>query len=75
MGCLVAQMIKHLSLDFGSGHDLRFVRLSSMLSSVQLGKEKTKPKVCKEKEIIISAEINEIQSRKRIERINKTMDL
>ena len=27
----MAQLVKHLTLDFGSGHDLRVVRLSSVL--------------------------------------------
>ena len=27
-GCLVAQSVEHLTLGFGSGHDLRVVRLS-----------------------------------------------
>ena len=30
----VAQSVKHLSLDFGSGHDLRVVRLSLTSGSV-----------------------------------------
>ena len=32
-GTWVAQLVKRLDLDFGSGHDLRVVRLSPMLGS------------------------------------------
>ena len=32
--CLVAQSTKHLTLDFGSGHDLRVVRSSPLLGFV-----------------------------------------
>ena len=34
----MAQLVKHLTLDFGSGHDLRVVQWSPMLGSV-LGEE------------------------------------
>ena len=34
-GELVAQSVKHLTLDFGSGHDLRVVSLSSMVVFVR----------------------------------------
>ena len=34
-GAWVAQSVNHLSLDFGSGHDLRSVRSSSMSGSVR----------------------------------------
>ena len=34
LGCLVAQSVKHLTLDFSSGHDLRVVKSSSALGSV-----------------------------------------
>ena len=37
-GHLVAQSVKHLTLDFSSGHDLRVLRLSSTLGS-ELGVE------------------------------------
>ena len=37
-GAWVAQSFKHLTLDFGSGHDLRFVR-SSPASGSALGVE------------------------------------
>ena len=33
-GRLVAQLVKRPTLDFGSGHDLRIMRLSPALSSV-----------------------------------------
>ena len=33
-GSLVAQSAKHLTLNFGSGHDLRIVRLRPMLGSM-----------------------------------------
>ena len=33
-GAWVAQSVKHLALDFGSGHDLRVVRLSPVLGSM-----------------------------------------
>ena len=32
-GALVAYSVKHLTLDLGSGHDLRVVRLSSVMGS------------------------------------------
>ena len=32
-GTWVAQSVKHLTLDFGSGHDLRAMRLSHMADS------------------------------------------
>ena len=33
----MAQLVKHVTLDFGSGHDLRVVRLSSALGSAECG--------------------------------------
>ena len=38
MGAPVAQSVKHLSLDFGLGYDLRVVRLSLTLGST-VGKD------------------------------------
>ena len=37
MGACVAQSVKRPTLDFGSGHDLRIVRLSSVLGSAARG--------------------------------------
>ena len=39
-GAWVAQSVKHQTLDFGSGHDLRLMRLRPMSGSV-LGMEPT----------------------------------
>ena len=33
LGCLVAQLAKHLTLDFGSGHDLTKIESSSELTT------------------------------------------
>ena len=40
-GTWVAQQVKHPTLDFGSGHDLKVIRSSSALSS-ELGVEPVK---------------------------------
>ena len=39
----------------------------------ELEKEQTKPKVSRRKEIKIKAEIKELENRKTVEKINKTM--
>ena len=36
-GAWLAQLVKHLTLDFGSGHDLSVVRYSSVPSSILSG--------------------------------------
>ena len=43
MGTWVAQLVKYLTLDFGSGHDLGFVRLSPTSGSMLSGKSASLP--------------------------------